>query len=219
MMTDNLDIVEAPNRSTRHKLKTRAKLIAAALTVMSKKGADAATINDITETADVGFGSFYNHFKSKEDILEAAANELFEKLGAQIDAQIESIADPCVALATGVRVFTTILIAKMEWARFLIRLSSARGYSKYGIYARLFRDIQRVHDSKRLQFPDPQIAAYAVGGAILFMTSAMVEGDIPEVDAPQRIAAMMLRMLGEKEDEIQAIVSLPLPNRASELLG
>ena len=30
---------------------------------------------------------------------------------------------------------------------------------------------------------------------------------------------LMLRMLGEKEDEIQAIVSLPLPNRASELLG
>lgn len=37
------------------------------MSVMAAEGADAATINDITEAADVGFGSFYNHFASKEE--------------------------------------------------------------------------------------------------------------------------------------------------------
>ncbi len=59
-MSDATGLTEPPNRLTRHKQKTRARLIRAALSVMARKGADAATINDITEAADVGFGSFYN---------------------------------------------------------------------------------------------------------------------------------------------------------------
>jgi len=219
MMTENVGAAEAPNRSTRHKQKTRARLVKAALSVMAKKGADAATINDITEAADVGFGSFYNHFTSKEDILEAATNELFETLGAKIDAEVETIADPCVALATAIRAFTAIMIARKDWARFIIRITSVPGYKRFGIYARLFRDIRRIHDSKRLKFPDPQVAGYAVGGAILFMITALVEGDISEAEAPKRIAAMVLRMLGEDEGCIQTIVSCPLPVSEADLLA
>jgi len=217
-MSDIVGAAEAPNRWTRQKQKTRARLISAALSVMAEKGADAATINDITEAADVGFGSFYNHFASKEDIIEAATNELFETLGAKIDVAIESIADPCAALATAIRAFVTIMTRRKDWARFIIRISSVPGYKRFGIYARLFRDIQRIHTAKRLQFPDPNIVTYAVGGAILLMVTALVEADIPEAEAPQRIAAMVLRMLGEKEDDIRTIVALPLPVQEADLL-
>jgi AcrR family transcriptional regulator len=79
-MSDSAGVTEPPNRSTRQKQKTRARLIQAAMSVMAVKGADAATINDITEAADVGFGSFYNHFASKEDILEAIAADANQQL-------------------------------------------------------------------------------------------------------------------------------------------
>lgn len=218
-MSANAGAAEASNRATRHKQKTRARLLSAALSVMAKKGAEAATINDITEAADVGFGSFYYHFTSKEDIFEAATNDLFETLGAKIDSEIEAIADPCVALATAIRAFAAIMIARKEWARFIIRIFSGHNYKRFGIYARLFRDIQRIHDSKRLRFPDPQVVAYAVGGAILFMIAALIDNDIAEAEAPKRIAAMVLRMLGEKERAISAIIALPLPIRESDLLA
>ena len=55
-----------PNRMSCQREKTNKRLVNAALSVMAEKGLDAATINDITEAADVGFGSFYNHFSSKE---------------------------------------------------------------------------------------------------------------------------------------------------------
>ena len=55
-----------PTRGSRTREATRQKLINAALNVIAKKGVDSTAIADITETADVGFGSFYNHFKSKE---------------------------------------------------------------------------------------------------------------------------------------------------------
>ena len=51
-MSDSAGVTEPPNRSTRQKQKTRARLIRAAMSVMAAKGADAATINDITEAAE-----------------------------------------------------------------------------------------------------------------------------------------------------------------------
>jgi AcrR family transcriptional regulator len=150
---------------------------------MAAKGADAATINDITEAADVGFGSFYNHFASKEDILEAATNELFDVIGGKIDEAIYAIADPCVALAAAIRTFVGILTLKKDWARFIIRISSPPGYKRFRMYSRLFRDIQKIHASKRLEVSDPEVVTYAVGGAILFLVIALIERDLPEADA------------------------------------
>ncbi|MGB1581288.1 MAG: TetR/AcrR family transcriptional regulator, partial [Nevskiales bacterium] len=55
-------------RGARRKRQTRDKLMKAALQLMAERGKDGVAINEITEAADVGFGSFYNHFESKEAI-------------------------------------------------------------------------------------------------------------------------------------------------------
>ena len=55
---------------------TRAKLLMAAYEVMSQVGVDAAKIKDFTDRADVGFGTFYNYFDTKD----ALANELLDCL-------------------------------------------------------------------------------------------------------------------------------------------
>ncbi len=57
------------SRRSRSKDNTRRKLIDAALLVISEKGVDGTAIADITEKADVGFGSFYNYFSSKKELV------------------------------------------------------------------------------------------------------------------------------------------------------
>ncbi len=200
-----------PNRMGRQRRKTHDRLINAALSVMARKGAEAATINDITETADVGFGSFYNHFSSKEEIFTAATETLFDRIGTQIDAAIGMIPDPCEALAAAIRIFVNTLIARPDWAQFIIRTMSVPGYKHFGMYPRLFRDIRKIEETERLRVADPGTVTYAVGGAMLFMIIALLEGDLPAKDAPERMAAMALRMLGESESEISRIIAQPLP--------
>ncbi len=46
---------------------------------------DSVAINDITEAADVGFGSFYNHFGSKEGIFTALVEWVFEEFADTLD--------------------------------------------------------------------------------------------------------------------------------------
>lgn len=207
-----------PNRMSRQRQKTRERLVRAALSVMAVKGVETATIADITEAADVGFGSFYNHFTSKEEILETATLELFDRIGAKIDETIGSIEDPCLALATAIRLFVGILITRRDWAQFIIRVSVIPGYKRFGMYARLFRDIDKIKASKALEIPDPGITTYAVGGAMLFMIVALIEGDLPEEGAGERIAAVALRMLGETEARIRDLTKLVLPSHDFDVI-
>lgn len=200
-----------PNRQSRQRQKTHDRLIDAALAVMAQKGADAATINDITEAADVGFGSFYNYFSSKDEILAAATDVLFERIGNRIDSTVGAIGDPLQALAAALRLFVNIVIPKPEWAKFIVRVSMVPGYKQVGLFPRLFRDIHRVEESGRLLIMDSGTATYAVGGAMLFLVTALLEGDLPVEGAPERIAGMALRMLGVSEAEITQLVSVPLP--------
>ncbi|OGO46292.1 MAG: hypothetical protein A2W34_02450 [Chloroflexi bacterium RBG_16_64_32] len=51
----------------------RSQIISAARKVFSRKGYDAATVEEIAETAGVSKGLIYHYFRSKEDVLVATA--------------------------------------------------------------------------------------------------------------------------------------------------
>src|SRR3954453_11880480 len=63
------------NRNSRRREQTRARLIEAATALFAKQGTERTRINEITELADVGFGSFYNYFESKDAIVDAVLGE------------------------------------------------------------------------------------------------------------------------------------------------
>jgi AcrR family transcriptional regulator len=57
-------------RASRRASKTRQRLLDAALYVFNRRGVDACSIEEITESADVGKGTFYRHYMDKLDILK-----------------------------------------------------------------------------------------------------------------------------------------------------
>ena len=91
---------EAPvNRLERRKQRTRAALIAAAQAFIAA-GKLNAPVLEITQAADVGMGSFYNHFDSKEQLFEAAVTEVLDAHGALLDESPPTIDDPAETFAT-----------------------------------------------------------------------------------------------------------------------
>jgi len=53
-----------------------------------------APILEITKAADVGLGSFYNHFESRDALFEAAVDEALDALGARLDQLGAGLDDP-----------------------------------------------------------------------------------------------------------------------------
>jgi AcrR family transcriptional regulator len=68
------------SRSQKRAKRTRKKLKQAALDVFSEKSIDATTVEDITEKADVGKGTLYQHFEDKEEIVVTLVDEAVDHL-------------------------------------------------------------------------------------------------------------------------------------------
>jgi AcrR family transcriptional regulator len=74
------------DRRQRRSAELRERLFRAALALFGKKGFAETTVGDITEAADVGKGTFFNYFPSKDHILLAFGEMQLGKLQAAIDA-------------------------------------------------------------------------------------------------------------------------------------
>jgi len=80
-----------PNRSQRRASKTRVRLLKAALSVFAEVGTDVATIETITQRADLGKGTFYRHFADKDAIIGALIEQCIDEL---LEAVSHAVGEP-----------------------------------------------------------------------------------------------------------------------------
>ncbi len=73
------------SRRNRRKSATRARIVNSALDLLSKQEYGATTIEQVTETADVGKGTFFNYFPSKEHILYEVGKEQLEIIRVSVE--------------------------------------------------------------------------------------------------------------------------------------
>ena len=62
-------------RRERHRAETRERLFRAALKIFAERGYLQTTVEDITNAADVGKGTFFNYFPTKEHVLATLGSE------------------------------------------------------------------------------------------------------------------------------------------------
>ncbi len=74
-----------PGRRQRRSTEIRERLFSASLSLFAQKGFAETTVEDITEAADVGKGTFFNYFPSKDHILLAFGEMQLLKLEAAIE--------------------------------------------------------------------------------------------------------------------------------------
>ncbi len=129
-------------RGARRRRRTRAKLLSGARAVMARKGADATTIQEITEEADVGFGSFYTHFESKDAIVEAIMAETVETFGNALDRISEAVTDPAEVLAASLRYGVQRAIDEPDMGWFLVHTGLSAHRMRFGLGVRMARDIR-----------------------------------------------------------------------------
>jgi AcrR family transcriptional regulator len=81
-------------RRERRAAETRVKLFRSALALIAERGLAGVTVEDITEAADVGKGTFFNYFPTKEHVLGVMAEIQLGKLqeaAARVDAGSEPL--------------------------------------------------------------------------------------------------------------------------------
>jgi AcrR family transcriptional regulator len=201
------------DRRAKRREATRQKLLDAARGLFASQGVDNTRINEITERADVGFGSFYNHFEDKDAIVQAVFAEVVAIQGAAINAVADDLDDPAEVIAVAHRYFVRLARRDPDWAWLLIRLDASHDIILSALGPFASRDLERGVKAGRLAVPDQSVALFASGGALLAVMRAVLDGRAPR-DADVKHAEGVLRMLGLAAADAAEVANRPFPEHA-----
>lgn len=193
-------MAEGGSRYDRRRARTRGVLVAAGRTLIGDRGVAGLKIHDITQEADVALGSFYNHFSSKEELVEAVVSDSLEELAVSEGLAAHPDQDPAITAGVAVLRIVGTAFHDPEFARLLVRLDHSDL-----IYERAMRPaaeavIQAGIAAGRFDVPDVEVAAQNVVAGSLALIRRVLDGGLDDSVLPTQ-AELTLRMLGlERED-------------------
>jgi AcrR family transcriptional regulator len=190
--------------------RTRRRLIDAARALIAEKGVAGLRIAELTDVAGVGMGSFYNHFATKEALVEAVASESLRALAAEIVAAPDgSPADAAVVPMTALRRFVRLAYDDPEFSRILVNLSRGEELFVEAISPYARTALNRAVDAGAYEIDDVEVAATAIIAGALGVIRRILDGELgANADVP--LARMVLLGFGLAPDEATRISSLDL---------
>lgn len=200
------------NRLEQRKARTRAALVRAAQTFIAA-GKQNVPILEITQAADVGMGSFYNHFQTKEELFQAAIEDALDAYGAALDQLSTDVDDAAQVFAQSFRLTGRLHRRALELSKVLLHNGLALAGADKGLAPRARRDIENAVHAGRFTVRDPEVAMVIVAGAALALGQLLHNHpDRDDAATADQVTEDLLRMLGVPANEAHEICRRPLPD-------
>ncbi len=202
-------------RVARRRRRVREALIDSARRIMSEKGVETATMAEIAECADVGAGTIYNYFKSKDELAVAVLEDIMHALAIRVEDVTKNFSDPGQVYAYGIRTVLETATHDLRWKQLLSRSEVIADaiYRRMGPYA--IRDIRQAHKAGRFPLGDGELIWKMATHAIVGVGLAITNGDEDESKIDDTVV-LLLCMTGLGADAAKELASRPRPPLAPE---
>jgi len=203
-------------RVARRQRLVREALIRSARAIMSEKGVDAATMLEIAENADVGAGTVYNYFKSKDELAVAVLEEMMSSLAKRIEAVTNTFEDPAQVYAFGIRTVLETATRDIRWRQLLSRsevLADAM-YRRMGPYA--IRDLQQATAAGRFNAEDAELIWRMACHAIIGISLSITTGEVSEAQITDTVVRLLC-MAGIEVQGARGLACRPRPELGPEV--
>lgn len=203
--------IDQEGRVARRQRRNREALVRAASIVMGEKGIDAATMLEIAERADVGAGTVYNYFKSKDALAVAVLEEMMHDLALRIEKVTDTFKDPAEVYAFGIRTVLETATTDVRWQQMLYRseVISDALFRCMGPFA--IRDLKRAVEAGRFQIPDADMVWRLTSHAIFGISLAVTSGAVSR-DSMDQIIERLLCMTGVGAETARELSMRPRPS-------
>jgi len=206
--TQETTTAKKPGRQARRKQATREKIVTTAIKVFNEKGINDTTVHDITEGADVAYGTFYNYFTSIEDLAPQVINAKIREHVDQVNAMQEGLDDIALIVAMSVREFAKKVVSDptLRWlaerpvimveALKLCLADDAKSHNRIGIERGEFDLITR----------GPHLLTFCTWGFTGLLQEAL-QNPAAADEIADDMTQIYLRLLGVENDRIESVLA------------
>lgn len=188
----------------------RMRLIESALHVFAEKGLDSTDIKDVIEHADVSRGSFYNYFRTNEELMAAVLQAVGNELLNLVDAVVMSRVDPAERIACGIRMVLHTACKHRLYARFVARVGIEKAIGNSAALQYLSRDLAAGIDSGQFHVADAMVGLLLALGTTHAAVCAIALGPHWAEAFPEEVAHQVLIGLGMSRDRAKSLVKKPI---------
>ena len=191
--------------------RTRAKLMDAAVAVFAGEGFDAASVNRIAQAADVVNGTFYLHFKDKDELIAAVVYGILGEVMEQLNRSMEGIDDAVEWVSVRTRLVVEFMSARPEWGWALTRAAARFQSFRGAVEGRLRQNLER---GARQGAFNVKVGDFLVDAHMSITQAAILRRLQGEggAEAGSEAAELQLRMLGVPAKKARKIAWKALPS-------
>jgi AcrR family transcriptional regulator len=196
-----------PNHRTltgqRRRADTQRRIIEAAIPLFAR-GGESKVIEDFVQAAGVSRGTFYNYFRTVEELRETAVSWQLRVLNQRVEARLAGLSDPVERFVCALRFYLEIGRKDSAWSGFMARLGNGAGPAA----ERRFTLDLRNGQTAGLFVKIPAAVAYdAINGMMIRCFARMAAAKIngPHLDEVVRTA---MRALGAKPENVEQALAV-----------
>lgn len=175
--------------------RTNIHLIRTAMALYAQHGFAGLAIDGVIRAAGVARGTFYNYFKSSDELLAVVAATLSDELMTIVDPLVSQLADPAERVSCGVRTCLSIGADYRQLAAFISRGGPAALVESRLLREYLPRDLADGITSGRFTVTDSQLAFDLVVGPVVAGFHTLASRDVG-ADYIPNLAMGVLQSLG-----------------------
>ena len=204
--------------------RTRGTLIDSAIDVFSEKGIEEASIHEITAIAGLANGTFYNHFRDKDELALAASEAIVLEIARALDGRMNDLDRGVSRVVVASSAFLQIALRADPWAPVLVGQYLRHPGAESSAFSYMRADIELAVDQGEVDVTlDPflleQVAALMVAALRRMLNVGL------QTDLINRTCENILRLLGmtpvQAKREVKRVCGHALrdPNESFAPLG
>ena len=201
-----------PGKREQTKLQNRDAILKAARAVFSEMGYEAASVRDIIRRTGLASGTFYNYYRSKEEVAKALVDDVAQRLSPILRAEREQAHDFAAYLNGAIRAYFRFVVDEelRNWGpgrpraerRPHIKIQSPE---QVAVFAEVLASIRSVIEEGMGPRVDIGFLTASVIGVAQNIGEAMMARDPIDIEAAARFAvALILNGLGALPEKAPA---------------
>jgi AcrR family transcriptional regulator len=175
--------------------RTRSALIDGAIATIAERGLAGASIKEITANVGLSNGTFYNHFKDRDDLIVHTAYAIAQVIADEIAEMVAEVDDGVGKIVLSTDAFVKRALEMPDWAKLIVSASRNFGEIRNDIGKHLRADVARAVEQGKLSEVPNRLLFEQIGALVALAIEVQVARGRDEQVGRQTCEAI-LRLLG-----------------------